>query len=198
MESMKSCHLCKEDYVEVKQRLSMRQVAEYYGCKVNRKGTCLCPFHADNNPSLKIYKDDKGYYCFTCGNGGDVVKFVGRMFGLRNEEACKKLIEDFSLPIALAGLTYREKRERSRKQLERRKQQRFRKWAYTVLKNYWMLLCEAAHNFASPHFEEAMQELSVIEYRLECIQKHPEEYHADREAVRKIGEIERRIAGWNG
>ena len=34
---MKSYHLCKEDYEEVKQRLSMRQVAEHYGGKVKRE-----------------------------------------------------------------------------------------------------------------------------------------------------------------
>lgn len=194
---MKSCHLCKEDYEEVKQRLSMRQVAEYYGCHVNRKGTCLCPFHADKHPSLRIYENDKGYYCFTCGNGGDVIKFVGRLFNLGNEEACKKLIEDFSLPIVLENLSYREKRERSKKQEEYRKLQRFKAEAYAVLKKYWMLLCEAAQDFASPHFEEAMRELTIVEYRLECIRECPEEYRADREAVKKLGEIERRIAGWN-
>lgn len=194
---MKNCRLCREDYEEVKQRLSMRQVAEYYGCHISRKGICLCPFHEDNHPSLKIYENDKGYYCFSCGSGGDVIKFVGELFNLKNEEACKKLIEDFSLPIALENLSYREKRERSRKHEEYRKLQRFKAEAYAVLKKYWMLLCEAAQDFTSPHFEEAMQELTIIEYRLECIRKCPEEYHADREAVRKLGEIERRIVGWN-
>ena len=62
---------------------------------------------------------------------------------------------------------------------------------------YWKLLCDATRQFCSPHFAEAMQELSIVEYRLECVKKHPEEYRADREAVRKLGEIERRITGWN-
>lgn len=194
---MKNCHLCKADYEEVKQRLSMRQVAEYYGCRVNRKGTCLCPFHTDNHPSLKIYENDKGYYCFTCGNGGDVIKFVGRLFHLRNEEACRKLIEDFALPIAFKDLSYREMRERGRKDAKYRELKRFKAEAYRVLKKYWMLLCDASRDPASPHFEEALRELSIIEYRLECIREWPEEYRADREAVRKLGEIERRIAGWD-
>lgn len=195
---MKNCHLCKADYDEVKQQLSMKRVAEHYGCKVNQKGTCLCPFHEDNHPSLKIYENDRGYYCFTCGNGGDVIRFVGNLFNLGNEEACRKLIEDFSLPIALENLSYREKRERDKRQEEYRKQRRFEEEAQAVLKKYLILLYEAAHNFASPHFEEALQELPIIEYRLECIRMYPKEYRADREAVRRLGEIERRIAGWNG
>ena len=92
---MKNYHLCKEDYGEVKQRLSMRQVAEHYGCKVTRDGTCLCPFHNDTHPSMKIYPDDKGFYCWVCQKGGDVIKFVALLYGLKNEEACKRLIDDF-------------------------------------------------------------------------------------------------------
>ena len=110
-----------------------------------------------------------------------MIKFVGRLFNLGNEEACKKLIEDFSLPIVLENLSYREKRERSKKHEEYRKLQRFRAEAYAVLKKYWMLLCEAAQDFASPHFEEAMRELTIVEYRLECIRECPEEYRADRD-----------------
>lgn len=194
---MKGCHLCKEDYEEVKQRVSMCKAAEYYGFKVNRQGFCLCPFHTDRHPSMKIYKHDKGYFCFTCHSGGDVIKFVSRLFDLRNEEACKKLIEDFSLPIQVENLSYRQKRERLKKREYYQEVQKFRLDAYTVLKGYWMLLSEASHNFLHPHFEEALQELSVVEYRLECLDECPEEYFADKKAVKKLGEIERRIAGWN-
>ncbi len=62
---------------------------------------------------------------------------------------------------------------------------------------YWKLLCNAAQQYSSLHFDEAMQELSIVEYWLECLKECPEEYYADRKAVRKLGEIERRIAGWD-
>lgn len=193
---MKSCHLCKEDYEEVKQRLSMRAVAEFYGFKTNRQGFCLCPFHADSHPSMKFYQHDKGYFCLTCHSGGDVIKFVGRLFNLTNEEACKKLIEDFSLPIRIEDLTYREKRERQERQARYKEIQKFKADAGAILKGYWILLCEASRDFASPHFEEALQELSIVEYRLECLEQSPETYYRDRKAVIKLGEIEGRIAGW--
>ena len=92
----------------------MRQVAERYGCKVKRDGTCLCPFHDDTHPSMKIYPDDKGFYCWVCQKGGDVIKFVALLYGLKNEEACKRLIDDFSLPIKTGNLTYKEQRERQK------------------------------------------------------------------------------------
>ena len=194
---MKSCHLCKEEYEEVKRNLSMRQVAEFYGYYVQKNGTCLCPFHQDRHPSMKIYPDDKGFYCWVCQKGGDVIKFVAEVFGPGNEEACKRLIEDFSLPISLTGLSYQEKREREKERRKRKEVQNFQKEAEKILRTYWLLLTEAMHHFADPHFEEAFQELSLVEYRMDCLRNFPEDYFADREAVRKLGEIERRIDRWH-
>lgn len=175
----------------------MRTVAEHYGSRVNRQGFCLCPFHADSHPSMKIYQNGRGYYCFVCQNGGDVVRFVGQLFGLSNEAACKKLIEDFSLPIKLEGLTYREKREMQKAQKKYSGLQRFREYAGAVLKEYRKLLCDAANNYSSLHFDEALQELSVVEYRQECLENHPEQYMNDREAVKRLGEIQGRIDQWD-
>lgn len=42
----------------------------------------LCPFHSDKSPSLVVYPDDGGFYCFGCGAHGDVftwAMFVNRM-----------------------------------------------------------------------------------------------------------------------
>ncbi len=38
----------------VKQSVTTRQAAEHYGIKVNRNGMCVCPFHNDKNPSMKV------------------------------------------------------------------------------------------------------------------------------------------------
>ena len=57
-------------FSEVKEYLTARQVAEYYGLQVKRNGLACCPFHDDKHPSMKI---DKNYHCFACGVGGDVV-----------------------------------------------------------------------------------------------------------------------------
>lgn len=53
-----------------------------------------CPFHQDKQPSMKV--DDR-YYCFSCHQTGDVIDFVGRLFGLTPYQAALKLAEDFSL-----------------------------------------------------------------------------------------------------
>lgn len=127
---------------EVKEHLTARQAAEYYGLKVRRNGTACCPFHDDKHPSMKI---DKNYHCFACGVGGDVIDYVSRMFGLSQYDAALKLVEDFRLPIDVKGnaeLSVQEKECIRREKAERERivhiQKRFRKWCnqtVDVLKN---------------------------------------------------------------
>ena len=119
-------------FSEVKEHLTARQAAEYYGLKVKRNGTACCPFHDDKHPSMKI---DKNYHCFACGVGGDAVDYVSRMFGLSQYDAALKLIGDFTLPVdakGSAGLSVQEKERIRREKTERERitriQKRFEKW----------------------------------------------------------------------
>ena len=65
------------DTAAIKQRLSMRDVAARLGFEPNRAGYIRCPLHGDSDPSLKLYDDDRGWYCFGCQKGGDVIDFIG-------------------------------------------------------------------------------------------------------------------------
>jgi len=38
----------------VKQSVTTRQAAEYYGIHVGRNGMACCPFHNDKTPSMKL------------------------------------------------------------------------------------------------------------------------------------------------
>ena len=84
-------------FTELRDRLPMPDVARFYGLEVNRAGFANCPFHPDNEPSLKIYDDH--YHCFGCGAHGDVTDFVARLFGVSQYEAAKKLDYDFGLHL---------------------------------------------------------------------------------------------------
>lgn len=117
---------------DVKEYLTAKRVAEYYGLKVRRNGTACCPFHDDKHPSMKI---DKNYHCFACGVGGDAVDYVSRMFGLAQYDAALKLVEDFALPIDTKGsaeLSMQEKERIRREKAEQVRllhiQERFEKW----------------------------------------------------------------------
>lgn len=79
----------------VKEAVTARNVAEYYGIKVGRNGMAVCPFHPDKNPSMRL---DKRYHCFACQAEGDVIDFVAKYFNLSVKESAEKLAEDFSVP----------------------------------------------------------------------------------------------------
>ncbi|MEF2729923.1 MAG: CHC2 zinc finger domain-containing protein, partial [Faecalibacterium sp.] len=51
----------------VKQSVTTRQAAEHFGIRVGRNGMCVCPFHADKNPSMKV---DRRFHCFGCQADG--------------------------------------------------------------------------------------------------------------------------------
>ena len=44
--------------------------------KAGARFTGLCPFHDERTPSFSVNPQDKLYYCFGCGAGGDVISFV--------------------------------------------------------------------------------------------------------------------------
>ena len=78
----------------VKEQVTTREAAEYYGIQVKRNGMARCIFHDDRNPSMKL---DRRYHCFGCQADGDVIDFVGKMFGLTPHEAALKLAMDFGI-----------------------------------------------------------------------------------------------------
>lgn len=83
-------------FKEVKDYVTAREVAEFYGLKVGRKGLACCPFHDDKHPSMKI---DRFYYCFACGVKGDAINYVADMYGLTPYESARKIAEDFHLML---------------------------------------------------------------------------------------------------
>ena len=73
----------------VKENVNLWEAAELYGIDVNRYGKALCPFHNDRHPSL--YVADNHFYCFACGEHGDVIDCAARLFGLPLDEAAQRL-----------------------------------------------------------------------------------------------------------
>lgn len=74
---------------ELKKSISMREIVEQYSIKIDRKGFCCCPFHKEKTASMKIYKDS--YYCFGCGESGDIFTFVQKMDDVDFKTAFKNL-----------------------------------------------------------------------------------------------------------
>ena len=151
----------------VKQSVSTRDAAAFYGIEVKRNGMACCPFHDDKNPSMKL--NEEYFYCFGCGATGDVIDFTAKLFDLSPKEAAEKLAQDF-------GLIYDSqappRRRYVRQKTEAQKFREDRQRCYRVLSDYYYLLkkWEADNSPRTPEeephprFVEAIQKKTYVEY----------------------------------
>ncbi|MYD96895.1 MAG: hypothetical protein F4X98_05855, partial [Gammaproteobacteria bacterium] len=51
----------------------------------------VCPFHDEVEGSFTVYEDSQKFWCFGCGEGGDVLDFLQRSEGLSLPEAIARL-----------------------------------------------------------------------------------------------------------
>lgn len=181
----------------VKQSVSTREAAEFYGIKVRRNGMACCPFHDDKNPSMKV---DQRFHCFGCGADGDVIDFTAKLFDLSPKETAEKLAQDF-------GLIYDSqappRRNYVRQKTEAQKFQENRDHAFRVLADYFHLLrkWEAGYTPKTPEepmhprFLEAVQQKDYIGYLLDSfLEDSPEEqklWIAEHQST--IANLERRV-----
>ncbi len=83
-----------EDVATVRERARIDQViGEVVTLRSAGAGSLqgLCPFHDERSPSFHVTPARGLYYCFGCGEGGDVVDFVMKMDHLGFVEALEKL-----------------------------------------------------------------------------------------------------------
>ncbi len=83
-----------EDIVqEVKSRVDITEVvSEYVPLRpAGRRQVGLCPFHSEKTPSFGVSPDKQSWYCFGCGEGGDVIKFIEKIENLPFREALERL-----------------------------------------------------------------------------------------------------------
>ncbi len=86
---------------EIRSRLDIVDVVgEYLSLKrVGRNYVALCPFHAEKTPSFTVSPDKQIFYCFGCGKGGDVIKFVMLMEDLSYFEAVRLLANRLGIDV---------------------------------------------------------------------------------------------------
>ena len=157
----------------VKYSVSCREAAERYGVEVNHYGMSLCPFHNDRRPSL--YVADDHYHCFACGEHGDVIDFVSKLFQLSLYDAAQKLAADFHLtpdkPPNTAAL------HAKRIQTEAQQLRENERLCFSVLSDYARVLRSWKVQYApqSPaeapdeRFVEACHKLDEVEYYLDIL-----------------------------
>lgn len=83
--------------IELIREIEIGGVMQMMGIQVSQKGTCLCPFHDDHHPSMKIYRKRNTCRCFVCGESFDSIALVRRMLGLGFLEACSYIGSAFGI-----------------------------------------------------------------------------------------------------
>ena len=79
--------------------LPIEGVAERLGLQVSRhKG--LCPFHADNHPSLSFCVRKNMYRCFVCGASGGTIDLVMNYLNKDFKEACRWLADEHNVILS--------------------------------------------------------------------------------------------------
>ena len=181
----------------VKQSVSTRDAAAFYGIEVKRNGMACCPFHDDKNPSMKV---DQRFHCFGCGEDGDVIDFTAKLFDLSPKEAAEKLAQDF-------GLIYDSqappRRRYVRQKTEAQKFREDRQRCYRVLSDYYHLLKKWGIDHSPrtpeeephPRFVEAIQKKTYVEYLLDLFLYESEEEQKAwiAEHTAEITHLERRL-----
>ena len=82
------------DIPALKARHPLGDTVEASGVRLRGKGRVrqgVCPFHDEAEASFTVYGDTERFWCFGCGEGGDVLDFVQRMEGLSLPEAIQRL-----------------------------------------------------------------------------------------------------------
>ena len=67
--------------------------------KAGGRYTARCPFHEERTPSFSVNPQDKLYYCFGCGAGGDAITFVRETEQLDFTQAVEWLADRFRVSL---------------------------------------------------------------------------------------------------
>jgi DNA primase len=91
-----------EDIELVRDRARIDEVVrDYVSLKPAGGGSLkgLCPFHDERTPSFQVTPSRGFYYCFGCGEGGDVLTFLQKMEHATFVESVEKLAARFGVTL---------------------------------------------------------------------------------------------------
>ncbi len=87
--------------------------------KQGRSFVGCCPFHDDKSPSFSVSPDKQFYYCFGCGAGGNVFKFLMELRKQSFAEVVLDLAQRCQVPVQTLA---QEERQALQRQLSQREQ----------------------------------------------------------------------------
>lgn len=113
----------QEDIRALQERTDIVQVVSGY-LQLRKSGrdafVGLCPFHAEKTPSFSVSAAKQVYYCFGCGEGGDVFRFLQKVENLSFVEAVEQLARQAGFTLRYEAESATERRAHSRRQVLQR------------------------------------------------------------------------------
>src|SRR5579864_6179276 len=92
-----------EDIAAIRERSPIDEVVGEYLQLRNAGGGSLkglCPFHEEKTPSFNVTPARGLWYCFSCAEGGDVIKFIERHDNLSFREAVERLADRAGIELS--------------------------------------------------------------------------------------------------
>ena len=86
--------------------------------KIQKKGSSyfgLCPFHNEKSPSFSVSGHKQIYYCFGCGAGGNVIRFIMNYENYTFQEAVKYLAERAGVALPEVEFTEEARQKQSKR-----------------------------------------------------------------------------------
>jgi DNA primase len=109
----------QEDVDAVRERTDIVQVISQH-LQLRKAGrdsmVGLCPFHAEKTPSLSVSPSKQVYYCFGCGEGGNVFKFLQKVENLSFVESVERLAGPAGITLRYEGQSPADRRAAGRRQ----------------------------------------------------------------------------------
>ena len=91
-----------EDVVLVRERARIDEVVREHVSLKSAGGASLkglCPFHDEKSPSFHVTPSKGFWYCFGCGEGGDVIGFLQKIEHLNFTEVVEKLAGKYNIQL---------------------------------------------------------------------------------------------------
>ena len=186
-------------YREIKDRVTVRDICDLYGIRVDNHGFANCPFHTERTASLKVYPDDRGFHCFGCGKTGDVIDFAKELNHISAHEAAELINNEMHLGLSIGRpMSLSERLRADRIARERAREREKEDAEYKALKDAYdrdlsvyaafdlikmqfapLAVFDGGDGELDPVYMDAVQNLDRAAYRLDCSEAALREYEME-------------------
>ena len=97
----------------IRNTVSALDAGRALGLNPGHDGRCKCFFHGGDHRNLRLYAENRGYYCFVCHEHGDVIHLVMGFQKCSFMDALEWLNDSFGLRLDLNRGSFSNRRRRA-------------------------------------------------------------------------------------